>query len=649
MLNKKLNGVTAPPSDPYFENVSLLLQGDGTNGAQNNTFLDSSTNNFTITRNGNTTQGSFSPYGPNWSNYFDGTGDYLSVPDNTAFNLGTGDFTIECWVYINTAKLAGLIDRRGSPAAAPWAWYIYANNTISFYDGTNYTTTSTVPNNTWAHVAVTRSSGTLRHFINGVLANTPVSVTTNLTGTGAALIASLYDASSSLNGYMSNFRLIKGTALYTSNFTPSTTPLTAVSGTSLLTCQSNRFIDNSSNNFTLTVNGNTSMQRFSPFNPTAAYSAATIGGSGYFDGSGDYLSSPLNSVNLRTAFTFEGWCYLTTATGFSMLAGSTTTSAGDALYLQVVSGTVYFGAPAANIITFSSSLLPLNSWFHCACTFDGTTYRVFINGTSVGTSTTLLPNSTLLSMTVGARAAGSPTAYTTGYISNFRVVKGTAVYTSNFTPPTAPLTAITNTSLLCNFTNAGIPDAAMMNDLETVGNAQVSTSVVKYGTGSLAFDGTGDYLTFPAGQNTAFGTGDFTVEMWVNLTSAQSGVSFYLIDTRNSGQTTNWALLKSATNTLDWFTGSSSLTGPSFTTTGSWIHVAYCRSGTTSRMFINGSVTNTFTDSTNYSVAPTIAYIASRYSAAEQLNGYIDDLRITKGYARYTTNFTPPTAALPTY
>ena len=55
------------PADPYFYDVTLLLSGDGTNGGQNNTFLDSSTNNFTITRNGNTTQGSFSPYGNLWS------------------------------------------------------------------------------------------------------------------------------------------------------------------------------------------------------------------------------------------------------------------------------------------------------------------------------------------------------------------------------------------------------------------------------------------------------------------------------------------------------------------------------------------------------------------------------------------------------
>ena len=87
-------------TDPFFKNTTLLLRADGTaNASQNNTFLDSSTNNFTITRNGNTTQGTFSPYGNLWSNYFDGSGDYLTVADNAALDLGGGQYTIEAWVY----------------------------------------------------------------------------------------------------------------------------------------------------------------------------------------------------------------------------------------------------------------------------------------------------------------------------------------------------------------------------------------------------------------------------------------------------------------------------------------------------------------------------------------------------------------------
>ena len=115
---KVLSGASGEPNDPNFKNVTLLLHGDGSNGAQNNTFIDSSTNNFTITRNGNTTQGSFSPYGSNWSNYFDGTsGQYLNAPANAAFNFGTGDFTVEGWVFpTSTSGTRPIVEIRTSAA-----------------------------------------------------------------------------------------------------------------------------------------------------------------------------------------------------------------------------------------------------------------------------------------------------------------------------------------------------------------------------------------------------------------------------------------------------------------------------------------------------------------------------------------------------
>ena len=115
-------------------------------------------------------------------------------------------------------------------------------------------------------------------------------------------------------GYISNVRIVKGAAVYTSNFTPSTTPLTAISGTSLLTCQSNRFKDNSSNNFAITVTGTPTVQAFEPFEPTASYSAATYGGSGYFSGSSQSLSVPVNSTfNFAGDFTIEFFAYATSA------------------------------------------------------------------------------------------------------------------------------------------------------------------------------------------------------------------------------------------------------------------------------------------------------------------------------------------------
>ena len=102
--------------DPDFNQTVLLLHGDGTNGAQNNTFLDSSTNNFTITRNGNTTQGTFSPFSLSdgyWSNFFDGTNDRLTIADNVVLRPGTGNFTIEAWVYRAAAGAAPTLTASG--------------------------------------------------------------------------------------------------------------------------------------------------------------------------------------------------------------------------------------------------------------------------------------------------------------------------------------------------------------------------------------------------------------------------------------------------------------------------------------------------------------------------------------------------------
>jgi len=122
--------------DAQFNYVTMLLHGDGTNGAQNNTFLDSSTNNFTITRNGNTTQGSFSPYGSNWSNFFNGgNSDYLRVPNNAAFVYGTGDFTIETWLYFTTLSPAYQViyDGRASAGADVSPVLLTNGSAISYY------------------------------------------------------------------------------------------------------------------------------------------------------------------------------------------------------------------------------------------------------------------------------------------------------------------------------------------------------------------------------------------------------------------------------------------------------------------------------------------------------------------------------------
>ena len=647
------------PSDPNFENVSLLLNGDGTNGAQNNTFLDSSTNNFTITRNGNTTQGSFSPYGSNWSNYFGASSAYLSLGAQTALNISGGNWTIEFWYFRAAAAATTVILENNTGGVSGYSLQADSSNNLLFYQ-TSLAITSSSPMtvNAWNHCALVRNGSTTTMYINGS------SVGTSATDAGSTNQGLWIGARSGGNygvlGYLSNVRIVKGTAVYTSTFTPPTTPLTAITNTSLLTCQSNRFIDNSSNAFAITVNGTPSVQRFSPFNPTAPYSTSVIGGSGYFDGSGDYLASSVTAIG-TSDFTIEYYSYLTAHSGSNGETGyfqlstnsngiSTSYTSGVLVSRNNAAGNRYLNVNINGTGINSNYAPPLNEWFHTAIVRQSNTVYMYINGNLVITPTANSAN--LTASYVGLGGYYDTNYLMTGYLSGFRLVNS-AVYTSTFTPPTAPPTPITSTGFLANFTNAGIPDLAMQNNLETVGNAQVSTSVKKYGTGSLAFDGTGDTVFAPNGPITQFGSGNFTVEMWLYPNSVSTNQ--YIFSTESDPDYSFSIIMRSdAKIGVNLSNNGSSVTlnaiSSATLSTSTWYHIAVVRNGTTITTYINGtsSASGTFTGSVWASGAG-IRVGARNPSLAPVLNGNIDDLRITLGLARYTANFTPPTAALPTY
>jgi hypothetical protein len=651
-------------ADPNFKQTVLLLHGDGTNGAQNNTFLDSSTNNFTITRNGNTTQGTFSPFSlaaGEWSNYFDGTGDYLTAPQSTAFDL-SGDFTVECWVNFNSVATTSFVGKWGGSGSYAWVLQYIVGTGLRFYTGVSGALGTSIAGawtpvvNTWYHIAATRSSNSVRLFVDGVQVGSTTTNSDNCTTTNQALnIGRNADTNIQLlTGYISNLRILKGTAQYTSNFTPPTTPLTAITNTSLLTCLDNRFVDDSTNNFTITRNGDVRVTPFSPFAPTAEYDAGTNGGSGYFDGSGDYLSVPASSQFLpgvNTDFTFEAWVYLTATPGAqgAQIVGTGEYGTNSDWNISVNSSRVpsfYINVPPTGLSVTSSTAINLFSWNHIAVTRSGTgsnNLKMFLNGVNVGqTSTNVTLDYTGNNLTLGADENGDE-ALLTGYISGLRLINGTG-YTS-ITQPTAPPTAITNTSLLLNFTNAGIIDNTGKNVLETVGNAQIDTTTKKFGTGSLEFDGTTDYIVQPTSENYGYGTGDFTIEFWLRLNATTTQT---IVSNLTAANSTNPHIY--INTTIRYFTANADrITGASLST-GQWYHIAVCRGSGSTRLFVDGTQSgSTYTDSNNYGATAPLG-IGTYWSSGSPLttstlNGFIDDLRITKGVARYTANFTPPAAA----
>jgi hypothetical protein len=181
------------------------------------------------------------------------------------------------------------------------------------------------------------------------------------------------------------------------------------------------------------------------------------------------------------------------------------------------------------------------------------------------------------------------------------------------------------------------------------GNAQISTAQSKFGGASIAFDGSGSYLTTPANSDFSFDA-DFTIEMWLK-TSVFSTDTFYRRVASNGPDVSNAIQLlfsngSSASSNISVRSNSQLIIGNINTATGNWVHIAVSRSGSAMKLFVDGTQSgSTATTSTNFSAGSTYGFIVGRYQARDgHLNGYIDDLRITKGIARYTTTFTPPGA-----
>jgi hypothetical protein len=451
------------------------------------------------------------------------------------------------------------------------------------------------------------------------------------------------------NGYISNLRLVKS-ALYAVSFTPSTTPLTAIANTSLLTCQDPTIKDNSTNAYTLTVTNSPQVKTLNPFGQTTttkvAYSPSTHGGSVYFDGTGDYLQGTVAAPGTDD-FTMEGWVYFT-AIGVGSVNIFSIVASGSSSGWQVYGSSNYFWGLRNNgiNITTGTGTVVANTWYHVAVVRKSAVITLYLNGTYLSSTSTVY-NFTDTQFNAGYTPIGTAM---TGYVSDIRYVKGTALYTSNFYPPltslTSPNTAPANLLLNCN--NAAIMDQRASNNLETAGNVQLSTSVKKFGTASIYFDGTGDNIRMPSSPNFAINAVDFTIEFWIYPTSLAA--QFTVVDFRGAMNNVGFTDYIGTNGKINLFQegGSTYLTTTGTISANVWTHIAYVRSNGTIKVYINGAADPTTASNTTNWLAPNgFAFIGSNYVGSNYLPGYLDDFRITK-YARYLTNFTLPSVAMQT-
>tara|TARA_X000000368_G_scaffold388534_1_gene350097 strand:- start:57 stop:1409 length:1353 start_codon:yes stop_codon:yes gene_type:complete len=428
----------------------------------------------------------------NYSVDFDGD-DYLNIPEDTDFELGTTNFTAEAWYYADSSMNTG---QYNTILAMGWPFQLYWHNKQFkfwassagasgnyFVNGSSFNTgDNTAPQDGWNHVAVSRSGSTFRMFLNGEL----MSTATDSTGIGdpedpSSIGRFAPNDNLYATGKVSNLRYIKGTALYTSYFIPSATALTSVTNTKLLCCNGSTVTGSTVTPTTITAVGNPQSSTSNPFNQNSH--------SVNFDGSGDYLSvAAASALTFGTGdFAIEFWAKADNFTnrgtfydgrGSSNYEGVTIgheSSSGEIrVYMNASSGT--------DIVVEDNGTFTTGSWYHIAVTRSSGTVRLFINGALKDSATRTSDLSHQHGKNIGyKRYDASSYDYFDGKISNLRVVKGAALYTSAFTVPTEPLYVTTggvdpsNVRLLCCNQATTTESSKRPADISAFGNVSVST------------------------------------------------------------------------------------------------------------------------------------------------------------------------------
>jgi hypothetical protein len=637
---------------PYWNETVLSIGTSSTNGLANSTFIDRSTNAYGVTLTGAPVQTAFHPYLENWGVKFDNETEKLATTGMTAAG---NDFTLECWIYPTLfADVNTIYDDRISDAdpngfvlglTAAAKVYFYTNSIFQI------STTTALSTNKWYHIALVRSgsgSNNVKIYIDGVADATTATYTTEFTRT-APSIGCDWGTRSNLDyvGYISNLRLTSGGALYTAGFTSSTSALTTSVSTgtvSLLTCQSNRFIDNSTNAHTITVTGNPEISAFNPFGQESEYAAGENKGSGYFDGN-DGLTGATTA--LTGDFTIQFWCYPLDSRPHRICEGTQTGSGTWTVTVNSSNGQVGFqyaaGFWAGVSIATATGLFSNNEWVHIAITKSGSSFKVFIDGVERGTTTNAngLIN-TGRNLQISYYTDGSGTTYANWYLSDLKITNDIALYTTNFTPPTAPV-GNTNAFLYLPMDNAGIFDKTGNNTLTPVGNASTSTTQTKYADTAMYFDGSGDSIYIDTQPLFNFGTQDFTIEMWIKPNVSSNFGGLFTID---AGPYPSVLIYNSETNNIRIYLDNNNsspfaLTQDVTIPSTNWQHFAFTRDGNIFRSFLDGILINTTTSSITIAPQRARARIGTGDSGSTW-NGYIENFQILKGVAKYTANFTPP-------
>jgi hypothetical protein len=546
---------------------------------------------------------------------------------------------------------------------------------LGFYNGTVYSTSTTrLTTGTWNHCAWVYDDGggiispNLGMYVNGnrIFYSTSTSSVTLIDNLYNFYIGGIANSSEYYYGSISNFRIVKGSLLYLGSFVGIPTsklstvtntvvrPYTSTINTALLTLQDYLFKDNSVNNINVSAIGNLKTQPYSPF------VGDSLTRSIQFTANNDYLLYTSPSANASLAlgnsnFTVECWIYITAYNANTSniidwrgnVAGAT---AGVPVLVLTAAGNLAWQNTGGTAVITANTTIPLGVWYHISVVRSGTAITMYYNGALVGYYTDAPTTLTIHSSGLSVNSAYTATNYLLyGYISNVRITKGQAVYTiPNFAPSTVPLNPVAGSNLFLPFTDTKIVDYTGNTAGKPSNNTfLVSNTVIRYNTYNMYFNGTTDFIRIPYSTAYAFSTGDFTAEMWIYPTSgswsASSGYVSDFFDLTGAAI----GVLRYANNMIRYYdtqVGSSLTAYNSYAAISPnvWTHVALSRDNGTIRVFLNGiAATSQTATAYNFTASsPSIGW--NQQSGVNAYQGYIDDIRITKGIARYKSSFVPP-------
>ena len=497
-------------------------------------------------------------YGRSGSLFFNGSGDMITLNSSSDFAFGTGDFTIEQWFYKSTSNVNEyLFDFENQLSV-----FIMAGQVIYYYANIGGSNSGNVPFGTvevnqWNHVAIVRQSGVIKLFLNGELKHSQNesrnwSSAQNLTigqysGGGAY----------SFEGYMQDFRIYKGAAKYTDEF--------------------------------LCGAVDPSITEHSPsgISVPRKLEPSTGGSTGFnMEGASTFLASN-SDLALDGDFTIEFWIYLESIQSDggvhpSVITFPAESSQGIIGQVYINSSNKFFGLYNSNsgdVCRTAYKSATTGRWQYVAITRSSNSVRIFIDGLLKNTAT----DSTTYGNQLGVMRLGGYSrnnGMVDGHISNLRIIKGTALYTSDFTPPTEPLTNVTGTSLLCFQSPTDVEDVTVNSNSSTVNNQNWLK------TGSYSNTTAGNVMAALDGDNYTFFGANGNSNAEATYTFPGSGIPFTKLEISGS----NYAGLYVKVNGVTFTNWGTNFTNPPFhnvTSVGSPLTSITCRgngTGQTSTM-----------------------------------------------------------------